>query len=498
MELQYGKRTFSLDHARINIGRESDNDIVIEDDKVSGYHAAIIRDGVISVLIDQGSTNGTWVNGTRLVGRRPLQLWDCIELGSGRLEIVDSSKRRPTVVQNVTPAIMSSCANSERDEVVLVCCSTGSYPDRVTVSGSITIGRQAGCGLQLANGRVSGQHARLELSAGRAMLSDLNSTNGTFINGERLYGVRQIYHGDILRFDEVKFEFCAPAFAGASPRKKQIDTSSAGSASSSSLSPDTELRRQAVVEKAERLAAAHSGSSSVARTKRKSSGKHAGLGTRTLAFQGYTLDFLGRGLLAVVAAVMIIPAAWGLVPLLRWGCGQIRFSDGTRAEFVGQAVQIWSISATLMLAVLMQHMVSVNGLGLHLFFRFLIPLFFLPLTSLLALLLIRWFLRSICLSCATPLRFTGSYLPFLGWMTANFLAPLTIIGWAWVHVAFCRWCARNIEGGSNKVLFLAPGHEYLWRMVLVVLASILIIPIPFVILWFCRWFISQIEIEARV
>jgi predicted component of type VI protein secretion system len=52
----------------VNIGRADYNDLVIPDDSVSGSHAKLQRREGVWILVDNDSTNGTWVDGDRVVG----------------------------------------------------------------------------------------------------------------------------------------------------------------------------------------------------------------------------------------------------------------------------------------------------------------------------------------------------------------------------------------------------------------------------------------------
>ncbi|MGR9053003.1 MAG: FHA domain-containing protein [Gammaproteobacteria bacterium] len=48
------------------IGRDSDNDVVIDNAGVSGHHAEIVKDGIRYTIYDLNSTNGVFVNGERI------------------------------------------------------------------------------------------------------------------------------------------------------------------------------------------------------------------------------------------------------------------------------------------------------------------------------------------------------------------------------------------------------------------------------------------------
>ena len=69
--------------------------------------------------------------------------------------------------------------------------------------GRLTIGRVPGNDLQLAHRTVSRQHAVIEVHGDSSVvLRDLNSHNGTFVDGQRLSGARTLYGGERLRFGD--------------------------------------------------------------------------------------------------------------------------------------------------------------------------------------------------------------------------------------------------------------------------------------------------------
>lgn len=73
--------TYDLNKESLTIGRDVTNDIVIADTEVSRQHARINRTPGGHVLEDLGSTNGTFVNGDRLVSPRVLNPGDLVGLG---------------------------------------------------------------------------------------------------------------------------------------------------------------------------------------------------------------------------------------------------------------------------------------------------------------------------------------------------------------------------------------------------------------------------------
>lgn len=77
---------FPLAHgASLKIGRRKDNDIVIENLAVSGYHAKIESIGDQFVLIDLQSKNGSFVN-EQLINSHWLKNGDVISIGKHQLE----------------------------------------------------------------------------------------------------------------------------------------------------------------------------------------------------------------------------------------------------------------------------------------------------------------------------------------------------------------------------------------------------------------------------
>jgi pSer/pThr/pTyr-binding forkhead associated (FHA) protein len=77
--------SFPLTRDSYTLGRHRNNDIVVSDPKVSGFHARIDRSAEGFTLVDLNSRNGCFVNGRR-VERRLLKTGDELRLGAARLK----------------------------------------------------------------------------------------------------------------------------------------------------------------------------------------------------------------------------------------------------------------------------------------------------------------------------------------------------------------------------------------------------------------------------
>ena len=82
------------------------------------------------------------------------------------------------------------------------------------IASEISIGREAGSDVFINDEEISRQHARLTSQYGDYVLEDLGSTNGTFVNTQRITGQRILKSGDTillgenvsLTFEEVPFD----------------------------------------------------------------------------------------------------------------------------------------------------------------------------------------------------------------------------------------------------------------------------------------------------
>ena len=79
-------------------------------------------------------------------------------------------------------------------------------------AGTTTIGRE-GCDILLADARVSRQHAQIVLKGEVPYITDLNSSNGTFVNGQRVYTDHPLRPGDAIQMGNTRLIVSGPGVA---------------------------------------------------------------------------------------------------------------------------------------------------------------------------------------------------------------------------------------------------------------------------------------------
>jgi pSer/pThr/pTyr-binding forkhead associated (FHA) protein len=88
--------------------------------------------------------------------------------------------------------------------------------DRIAIDlkdGVYRIGRDKPADVVIPSSTVSGKHAELQVSGHDILLRDLGSTNGTFVNGERIRAATQINPKDVILLGSVAVQFEHPAAA---------------------------------------------------------------------------------------------------------------------------------------------------------------------------------------------------------------------------------------------------------------------------------------------
>jgi pSer/pThr/pTyr-binding forkhead associated (FHA) protein len=217
----------------IRIGREPDNDFVVNLPIVSGYHARVLWEGEPgrAVIEDLGSSNGTALGSPEhKITRSALTAADTIYLGSYAVPAAQ-------VLARLHPSLV---------------------PSLVFRGDTLLIGRNPDCDCVVDLPIVSGRHARLVRKPDSLVIEDLGSSNGTFVNGLRIDTPTPVKDRDVVglgRHVLVLVDESRQVARGApAPLARELRTSAAGAVgASSSANLSQELAR--ILEQPWRLAA---------------------------------------------------------------------------------------------------------------------------------------------------------------------------------------------------------------------------------------------------
>lgn len=199
-----GKR-LRLEAGQNIIGRDpTKSNLVISDSKVSKQHAEILVNTNGDIFIgDMGSTNGTFIRGTRIVENLALRHGDRFNIGDTIIRFLDTEKEK---------TFNNNCVTSGR--ITHFLGDGGIYSPEAKSERSlqannavINIGRDPSNDMVLPHPLVSRHHARLILRGTKYFLFDLNSVNGTYINGHRIKEPHELAANSLIQICGFSFIF---------------------------------------------------------------------------------------------------------------------------------------------------------------------------------------------------------------------------------------------------------------------------------------------------
>jgi pSer/pThr/pTyr-binding forkhead associated (FHA) protein len=227
-------REYTIGDQPLSVGRDAGSDVVVSGHEVSRQHAEIRRDPDGYVLVDM-SVNGTYVNGQRIGKTHRLARADVIRIGNDEFRFyADARQSGPQMIPGV--AVEPDAAPSEpppgapqrlSDTMLGVPVARNTPPSPMAAplasllfrSGELkgkrlpikvpvaNIGRGDYNDVVITDPSVSTMHAKLQRREAIWILTDLGSTNGTFVEGERLTGEMPLSPGTTLKFGDVSALF---------------------------------------------------------------------------------------------------------------------------------------------------------------------------------------------------------------------------------------------------------------------------------------------------
>ena len=227
-------REYSVGSRPLSFGRDAGSDVVVSGSEVSRQHAEIRNEPDGYILVDI-SVNGTYINGERIGKTHLLARADVIRIGNDEFRFYadpaspaspkpapespappdnpppppeGAARRLSDTMHGVPedePTRRDTPPSPEAAPLASLLFRSGDFkgrrlPIKVPV---VNIGRGDYNDIVLGDPSVSTMHAKLQRREAVWILTDLGSTNGTFVEGERLSGETPLSPGTTLRFGDV-------------------------------------------------------------------------------------------------------------------------------------------------------------------------------------------------------------------------------------------------------------------------------------------------------
>ncbi len=174
---------------RIVIGRGQSCDLRLPDPSVSHRHATVQAKGADFVLVDEGSTNGTFIGGVRLAPRtsRMLRSGDRVRVGrvwlEARIDQTPPTRDMANATRDLALALVSQAMARIGENIT---CTVHVVEGEQDLGATLTldeearayvVGRGEDCDMPIADSSASREHVQIVRRGGTVLVRDLGSKN---------------------------------------------------------------------------------------------------------------------------------------------------------------------------------------------------------------------------------------------------------------------------------------------------------------------------------
>jgi pSer/pThr/pTyr-binding forkhead associated (FHA) protein len=215
--------TITFDAPRIVVGRGEGCEVRLPDPSVSHRHASIRQRGTDYVIVDEGSTNGTFAGPVRLSPQAPrvIRSGDLVRVGriwlELRVEQAPPTANPQASTREIALALVASALAAEGDAAhARVTVESGPDQGKELVMAEFervyVLGRAPGLDLPLADADASRRHVEVFRRGQHVCVRDLGSKNGSELGTQRLEPNRETPwpNGTLLRFGANSFALSDP------------------------------------------------------------------------------------------------------------------------------------------------------------------------------------------------------------------------------------------------------------------------------------------------
>lgn len=180
------------------LGSSPDSDLIITDSNIIAQHARIFVSKLGDVFVEPINNAAIALNGSLVTTPMSIKHGDWVVLGATpyqiSLEVFNNDNTNPTAINPLPPTIDKSQGID------------------LTLKSLVTIGRTAECDIVIPSPLVSALHAKLIKDPSGWIIEDCNSTNGTYINAQRIQGKQVLKAYDYVAIAASEYLFTGNSF----------------------------------------------------------------------------------------------------------------------------------------------------------------------------------------------------------------------------------------------------------------------------------------------
>lgn len=231
------EKTIWLVGPLVKIGSARTSDFIVTGTSIEPHHCSL-HVSEESIVVEPMGDAVAYLNEKQIKGKQTVDVGDVLRIVNHEFLVIDPANKTAAtapVAENFKAAPVSSEAtvfragpapgNADAANQASGWLIQGLHKSlqnkRYPIEGAMVLGRTADCELAFSYDRLSRRHAELKIIDGVLVVRDLDSSNGTFVNGEKVKQAT-LHHGDTLAFDKLEFAVIGPNTAKAATADKDL------------------------------------------------------------------------------------------------------------------------------------------------------------------------------------------------------------------------------------------------------------------------------------
>jgi pSer/pThr/pTyr-binding forkhead associated (FHA) protein len=196
------------------VGRSEVADLTLQDPLIAGIHLKFVRQSDVVVCHDVSGL-GYELNGAPGPAQAPIRVGDVVKVGSHALQFISEDGLVVEAAAPTAPPATAGNGGSGSGGPALQALQGNDVGKSFPLEQQTQIlGRGVATDITIWDIRASRAHCRLDQVEGGVRLTDLHSSNGTFLNGKRMTAPHLLRPGDLIRIGSTVLKFTGPSGPG--------------------------------------------------------------------------------------------------------------------------------------------------------------------------------------------------------------------------------------------------------------------------------------------